>query len=112
MRCLREGVSGAVIASSLPDFGPLNVSGCFSARRLRGSALLTILVLLLVHVSSSHAQKSSPKNVLVLYSGQTRDHESFDLMVSAIRAHVADQVNFSVAYLDYQKLNNKAYRES
>jgi PAS domain S-box len=81
-------------------------------RRLGLSALLTVLVILFVPASPGHAENSSAKNILVLYSGQTRDHESLDLMESTIRAHVHNQVNFSVSYLDYDQLDNQAYRES
>jgi hypothetical protein len=35
-----------------------------------------------------------------------------DLIESGVRAHFSGPVNFSVAYLDYQRLGQEAYRES
>lgn len=57
------------------------------------------------------AQQNS-KNVLVLCSFFERSHASLDVMESSLRAHVPWPVNFSVAYLENPRFEEKSYRES
>src|ERR1700760_1421572 len=73
---------------------------------------LTILtILLLILFGFSAGAEPNPKNVLVVFGALDREHE-FDLIKSGVRAHFTGPVNFSVAYLDYQRLEQEAYRES
>jgi hypothetical protein len=66
---------------------------------------LTILgILLLVLSGFSAGAEPNTKNVLVVFSALDREHESLDLMKSGVRAHFSGPVDFSVAYLDYQRL--------
>lgn len=74
--------------------------------------LATLCALSGIPAYSSVAEKPITKNVLVLYSGLTRDHESLDLMEAAIRARFHGQVNFFVAYMDYERLGDQEYRKS
>jgi PAS domain S-box-containing protein len=74
---------------------------------------LTILgILLLVLSGFSAGAEPNTKNVLVVFSALDREHESLDLMKSGVRAHFSGPVDFSVAYLDYQRLGQESYRES
>ena len=57
--------------------------------------------------------QSGTKNVLVVFGSVSVQHEPIlKLIESSVRAQIPDQVNFSVAYLDYQRLEDQAYRES
>ena len=74
--------------------------------------LVILGILPLVLSSFSAGAEPNTKNVLVVFSNFQRDHEILDLTESEVRAHVPRPVNFSVAYLDYQRLGQKPYRES
>ncbi len=86
---------------------------CSGAGKLSAQRWLTILgILLLVLSGFSAGAEVNTKNVLVVFSALERDHETLDLMKSGVRAHFPGPVNFSVAYLDYQRLGQESYRES
>jgi len=91
----------------------LRACGFGGLRRLSATVLLMILgSLLSVPGHASPAKKPSAKNVLVLYSGLTRDHSTLDSMESAIRARVHGEVNFFIAYMDYDRMEDEEYRKS
>jgi PAS domain S-box-containing protein len=69
-------------------------------------------MLLFVLSGFSAAAETNTKNVLVVFSALVREHEALDLMESGVRAHFSGPVNFSVVYLDYQRLGQESYRES
>lgn len=56
--------------------------------------------------------QTSAKNVLVVFSTFEPDRRPLQLIESSARARVQGPVNFSVAYLDYQRLDDKFYRAS
>jgi PAS domain S-box-containing protein len=56
--------------------------------------------------------RPSAKNVLVVFSAVESGHKSLDLIESGVRARFPGQVNFSIAYLDYQRVEDKSYAES
>ena len=86
---------------------------CSSVGGLSAQLWLKILgILLLVLSGLSAGAEPNTKNVLVVFSALDREHETLDLMESAVRARVPGPVNFSVAYLDYQRLGQKSYTES
>jgi PAS domain S-box-containing protein len=86
---------------------------CSGVGELSGQRWLTILGILLLVLSGFFAgAEPNTKNVLVVFSALDREHESLDLMKSGVRSHFPGLVNFSVAYLDYQRLGQKSYRES
>jgi hypothetical protein len=88
-------------------------TACSSVGELSAQRWLTILGILLVVLSGfSAVAEPNTKNVLVVFSSLNRDHETLDLMESGVRAHFPGPVNFSVSYLDYQRLGQKSYRES
>ena len=88
-------------------------TACSSAGGLSAQRWLTILgILLLVLSGFSAAAEPNTKNVLVVFSALDRQHETLDLMKSGVRAHFPGPVNFSVVYLDYQRLGQESYRES
>jgi PAS domain S-box-containing protein len=90
------------------DHTPSSGVGELSAQRW-----LTILgILLLVLSGFSLGAEPNTKNVLVVFSALDRQHETLDLMKSGVRAHFPGPVNFSVAYLDYQRLGQESYKES
>jgi ABC-type uncharacterized transport system substrate-binding protein len=70
-------------------------------------------VLLCLFVFSNAEAQSDTKNVLVVFGSVSVQHEPvLSLIESSVRAHIPNQVNFSVAYLDYQRLEQEDYRES
>jgi hypothetical protein len=86
---------------------------CSGVGELSAQRRLTILgILLLVLSGFSAGAEPNTKNVLVVFSALDRQHESLDLMKSGVRAHFSGPVDFSVAYLDYQRLGQESYRES
>ena len=86
---------------------------CSSIGGLSAQRWLTILgILLLVLSGLSAGAEPNTKNVLVVFSALDRQTETLDLMKSGVRAHVPGPVDFSVAYLDYQRLGQESYRES
>jgi PAS domain S-box-containing protein len=88
-------------------------TACADVGELSAQRWLTILGILLVVLSGfSAGAEPATKNVLVVFSTLGRQHETLDLMESGVRAHFSGPVNFSVAYLDYQRLRQEAYRES
>jgi PAS domain S-box-containing protein len=85
---------------------------CSGVGELSAQRWLTILGILLLFFSGfSAAAEPNPKNILVVFSARDREYE-FDLIKSGVRAHFPAPVNFSVAYLDYQRLEEESYRES
>jgi PAS domain S-box-containing protein len=59
------------------------------------------------------AAQRNAKNVLVVFGSLGVQHEGvLSLIESSVRARIPEQVNFFVAYLDYQRLEEEAYRES
>jgi PAS domain S-box-containing protein len=50
--------------------------------------------------------------VQVIFSTFERDHRPLELLESSARDRVQGQVNFSVAYLDFQRVEDQSYRES
>jgi PAS domain S-box-containing protein len=82
--------------------------GCVHAR----VAILSI-VLCVLSGQSARAVDPHEKNVLLVFGSLYAHYEpSLNLIESSVRAHYSEQVNFSVAYLDYQKLEEESYRES
>jgi PAS domain S-box-containing protein len=88
-------------------------TACADVGELSAQRWLTILGILLVVLSGfSAAAEPNTKNVLVVFSSLDRDHETLDLIEPEVRAHFSGPVNFSVVYLDYQRLGQEAYRKS
>jgi hypothetical protein len=88
-------------------------TACSDAGELSAQPWLAILVILLVVLSGfSAGAESNTKNVLVVFSALSHDHETLDLIKAGVQAHFRGPVNFSVAYLDYQRLGQESYRES
>src|ERR1700742_3587829 len=88
-------------------------TACANVGELSAQRWLTILgILLVVFCDFSALAEPHTKNVLVVFSSLNRDHETLDLMKSGVRAHFSGPVNFSVVYLDYQRLGQESYRES
>ena len=86
---------------------------CSRVGKLSAQRWLPILGILLLLLSGfSAAAEPNTKNVLVVFSALDREHETLDLMESGVRAHVPGPVNFSVVYLDYQRLEQESYRAS
>src|SRR5215469_10227385 len=76
---------------------------------------LVVLGILLFALAGQYAQAGDPdaKNVLVMFGSVSAGYEPFlNLIESSARAQVPEQVNFYVAYLDYQRLEEESYRES
>src|SRR5579862_2550057 len=69
-------------------------------------------ILLWVLRGSCAAAQTNTKNVLVVFSTFERDPIPLQLIASSARARVQGPVNFSVAYLDYRRLDDNFYRES
>ena len=69
-------------------------------------------ILLWVLTGSSATAQTNTKNVLVVFSTFERDPLPLQLIESSARARVQGPVNFSVAYLDYRRLDDNFYRES
>ncbi len=69
-------------------------------------------ILLWVLTGPSAAAQANTKNVLVVFSTFERDPIPLQLIESSARARVQGPVNFSVAYLDYRRLDDNLYRES
>jgi hypothetical protein len=62
---------------------------------------------------SARAGDPDEKNVLVVFESASGHYEPFlNLIESSVRAHLSEQVNFSAAYLDYQRLEDESYGES
>src|ERR1700728_1570283 len=78
------------------------------------AAFLNIVVLFIALGVSYLPVLSEPsaKNVLVVFSAVEVGHKSLDLIESGVRARYPGQVNFSVAHLDYQHVEDKSYGES
>jgi ABC-type uncharacterized transport system substrate-binding protein len=88
-------------------------TACSDAGERSAQRWLTILgILLLVLSGFSAGAEPNTKNVLIVFSALQPNHETLDLMKSGVRAHFSGPVNFSVAYLDYQRLGQESYRES
>jgi ABC-type uncharacterized transport system substrate-binding protein len=85
---------------------------CSGVEELSAQRWLRILAILLLVLSGfSGVAEPIPKNILVVFSARDREHE-FDLIKSGVRDHFPGPVDFSVAYLDYQRLEEEPYRES
>ena len=69
-------------------------------------------VLMCVLVLPAATAEPNAKNVVVVYSALHREPQFLDLFETAIRARVPDQVNFYTAFIDYQRIEDKPYRES
>ena len=75
-------------------------------------SLALLGILLCVFAGSGGKAQTNTKNVLVVFSTFERDPKPLQLIESSVRARVQSRVNFSVAYLDYRRLEDKSYRES
>ena len=75
---------------------------------------LTILSVFFCVLTAPYASaQANAKNVLIVYgSSPNTELGSLDLIESSVRAHAPEPVNFQVIYLDYQRLDDKFYRES
>jgi len=69
-------------------------------------------ILFWVLTGASAAAQTNTKNALVVFSTFERDPIPLQLIESAARARVQGPVNFSVAYLDYRRLDDNFYRAS
>lgn len=69
-------------------------------------------VLMFVLVLPAATAEPNAKNVLVVFSALHREPQFLDLFETAIRARVPGQVNFYTAFIDYQRIEDKPYRES
>jgi PAS domain S-box-containing protein len=88
-------------------------SARFCAVRIRPRIWLTVFGTFLWIASVTDGMtEPNTKNVLVVFSTYEGDKRSLELMESSVRAHFPGPVNFSTAYLDYQRLEEKSYRES
>jgi hypothetical protein len=89
-------------------------TACSGVGELFAQRWFTILAILLLVLSGfSAGAQLNPKNVLVVFSALNREHAALDLMElmeSGVRAHVPGPVNFSVVYLDYQRLGQEPTR--
>jgi hypothetical protein len=86
---------------------------CSRVGKLSAQRWLPILgILMLVLSGFSAAADPNTKNVLVIFGALDRERETLDLVKSGVRAHFPGPVNFSVAYLDYQRLEQESYRAS
>ena len=65
-----------------------------------------------VMVLPAATAEPNAKNVVVVFSALHREPQFLDLFETAIRARVPDQVNFYTAFIDYQRIEDKPYRES
>jgi PAS domain S-box-containing protein len=68
-------------------------------------------ILLIFYGRPAPAAESNAKNVLVMF-GSLQSEPVLEVIESSVRAHVPNQVNFSVAYLDFQRLEQEPYRKS
>src|SRR5271169_677438 len=88
-------------------------TACSGAGELSAQRWFAVLgILLLVLSGFSAGAEPNTKNVLVVFSTPDLQHETMDLVKSGVRAHFAGPVTFSVASLDYQRLEQESYRES
>ncbi len=88
-------------------------SSCDCPNRLSAYVWRVVLgVLMCVLVLPAATAEPNAKNVVVVYSALHREPQFLDLFETAIRARVPGQVNFYTAFIDYQRIEDKPYRES
>jgi ABC-type uncharacterized transport system substrate-binding protein len=87
----------------------------FSVRAPSACMWVTAVCILLSTLTGScAAAQTNTKNVLVVFSSSLNDREQrfLEVMESTVRARTPKPVNFSVAYLDFQRLEDDSYGES
>jgi PAS domain S-box-containing protein len=73
--------------------------------------MVALLGVLLLSGRGTTAQ-SDAKNVLVVFDSSERNHRQLDRMESALRTTSAQQVNFYIIHLDYERTEDRPYLDS